>query len=115
MAPSGCGSRWVFSLVATSLCGGTRVMKMDEAILFSAFLGNIAGAVEGPDRGLVVGKIRKKESKTHRHTGSSCSRVALRYQPASLLPEREKEQASPSHVTPINGLMPGRTQGSESW
>lgn len=60
-APPGCSSRWVFSLVATSLRGGTRVMKMDEAILFSAFPGNIAEAMEGPDRGLILGKIRKKE------------------------------------------------------
>lgn len=60
-APSGCSSRWVFSLVATSLRGGMRVMKMDEAILFSAFLGNIAEAVEGLDWGLIVVKIRKRE------------------------------------------------------
>lgn len=58
-------------MVATSLRGGARVMKTDEAILFSTFPGNIAEAMEGLDWGLILGKIRKKKSKTHRPTGSS--------------------------------------------
>lgn len=66
-------------------------MKTDEVILFSTFPGNIAEAVEELDWGLILEKIRKKESKTHRPIGSSCSCVALWHQLASLLPEKEKE------------------------
>lgn len=54
-APTGRVSLGLCSLVATSLRGGTRVMKMDEAILFSAFPGSIAEAVEGPDLLLILG------------------------------------------------------------
>lgn len=55
-APTGRVSLGVCSLVATPLHGGTRVMKTDEAILFSAFPGSIAEAMEGPDLGSVWGE-----------------------------------------------------------
>lgn len=64
--PSGTASdtpAWGCSLGAVSLRGDARVMKTDEAILFSAFLGSIAETAEGLDMGWGLGgeKIRKKK------------------------------------------------------
>lgn len=66
--PSGTASdtpAWGCSLGAVSLRGDARVMKTDEAILFSAFLGSIAETAEGLDMGWGLGgeKRRKKKKK----------------------------------------------------
>lgn len=56
---------WGCSLGAASLRGDARVMKTDEVILFSAFLGSIAETAEGLDVGWGFGeeKIRKKQKR----------------------------------------------------
>lgn len=51
------------SLGAASLRGDARVMKTDEAILFSAFLGSIAETAEGLDMGWGQNKEKKEESR----------------------------------------------------
>lgn len=70
--PSGTASdtpAWGCSLGAVSLRGDARVMKTDEAILFSAFLGSIAETAEGLDMGWGLGgeKIKKKKKKAERN------------------------------------------------
>lgn len=118
--PSGTASdtpAWGCSLGAVSLRGDARVMKTDEAILFSAFLGSIAETAEGLDMGWGLGgeKIKKKKKKAERNVpalqqcGVPVAAAVLQPQPASSSPSwiGNKERASLPHVTAINSLMPG--------